>query len=190
MRTRITASWSCLPRILRISIQKDVWNVTTYYFYTCRKKNHCFLLHYNQLGASVRSLNISRRGNVLTTYSINYSTHKNSYDFFDAEKTTKDFISVVDSKFVPRGKVKIQGSIDIINYQPAGDEIIELESRRTWLTDVYNCVYFNTYVQKEFSKKFIERVIVNGLTGNSWRFKRFESLSVIVTAAGSNSVLA
>ena len=76
-------------------------------FDTCRKKkNHCFLLHYKQSGGSLKSLNISRRGNVITTYSINYSTHKNSYEFFDAEKTIKDFASVVDSKFLPRGKVE------------------------------------------------------------------------------------
>ena len=36
----------------------------------------------------------------------------------------------------------------------------------------------------------MKRVIVNGLTGSSWGFKRFQHLSVIVTAAGSNSVSA
>ena len=30
----------------------------------------------------------------------------------------------------------------------------------------------------------MKRVIVNGLTGSSWGFKRFERLSVIVTKAG------
>lgn len=90
----------------------------------------------------------------------------------------------MDFRFAPRRKVKIQGPGDIINYQPPGYEIIELESKRTWLTDVFNFVYFNTFVQREFSKYFMKRVIVNGLTGSSWGFKRFERLSVIVTTAG------
>ena len=56
---------------------------------------------------------------------VNYSTDKNHYDFFDAEKTIRDFISAVNYKFVFKGKVKVQGSVEIINYQPA-DEIDQL----------------------------------------------------------------
>ena len=69
----------------------------------------------------------------------------------------------MDPKFVLRGKVKVQGSIGFINYQRAGDEIIELESRRTCLTDVYNCVYFDTNVKRELSKNVMKRIIVNRL---------------------------
>ena len=32
----------------------------------------------------------------------------------------------------------------------------------------------------------MKRVIVNGLTGSSWQFKRFERLSVIATTADTN----
>lgn len=37
------------------------------------------------------------------------------------------------------GKVSVQGSMELIYYHPAEetDQIIELESRRSWLTDVY-----------------------------------------------------
>ena len=59
--------------------------------------------------------------------------HKNYYDFFDAEKTVKEFNLSLENKFVSRGKIKVQGSVEIINYQPADeiDQLIELESRRT-----------------------------------------------------------
>ena len=104
-------------------------------FSTCRKKkNLCFLLHYKQSGgSSIRPLNILKRSNVITNYSINNSIHKNYYDFFDAEKTVKEFNSSLENKFVSRGKIKVQGSVEIINYQPADeiDQLIELESRRT-----------------------------------------------------------
>lgn len=75
-----------------------------------------------------------------------------------------------------------QGTIDIVNYQPSGEENIEQERRRIWLTDVYACVYFNSFVQRELSKNFMKSVIVSGLKGSSWGFKRFERLSVIATA--------
>ena len=77
--------------------------------------------------------------------------YENYYDFYDAEKAVKDVISSVENKFVSRGKIKVQGSVELINYQPAEeiDQLIELESRRTWLADVYTCVYFNTYMLRE-----------------------------------------
>lgn len=88
--------------------------------------------------------------------------------------------------------MKVQESVEIINYQPADeiDQLIELESRRTWLTDVYTCVYFNVYVQREISKSFMKRVIINGMKGSSWRFKRIERLFVIITSVGANFGLA
>lgn len=41
------------------------------------------------------------------------------------------------------GKVSVQGSKELINYHPAEetDQIIELESRRSWMTDVYTCFF-------------------------------------------------
>ena len=36
----------------------------------------------------------------------------------------------------------------------------------------------------------MKRVIINGMTGSSWRFKRFERLFVIVTSEDTGSVLA
>ena len=45
--------------------------------------------------------------------------YKNYYDFYDAEKTVKDFISSVENMFASRGKVKVQESVEVINYQPA-----------------------------------------------------------------------
>ena len=154
-------------------------------------KESLFLPHYKQSGGSLAlPVNISRGGNVITIYLINYSIHKNSCDFFDAEKTIRRFILAVKNKFVPQGKVKVQETIDAVNYQPSGEENIKQESRRTWLTDVHMCVYFNSFVQRELSKNFMKRVIVSGLKGSSWQFKRFERLSVIATAVDTNLSLA
>ena len=84
-----------------------------------RKKSHCIFLHYKQ---SVRSnnkpLNVSKRS-LITYYSVNYFLHKNHYDFYYAEKTVNDFIFSAENKFVSRRKVSVQGSTELIKYQPA-----------------------------------------------------------------------
>ena len=56
--------------------------------------------------------------------------------------------------------------MELINYQSAEetDQIIELESRRSWLTDVYIYVFFNGYIQEEIRKNFMKRVVINGMT--------------------------
>lgn len=75
-------------------------------------------MHYKQLGGALTSpINILRTGNVLIIYSINYFLHKNSYNFYNAKEAIKKFISAVEEKFVPSDKIKVQGSINIINYQ-------------------------------------------------------------------------
>ena len=155
----------------------------------CRKKkNHCFLMHYKQSGGSQTlplPINISRRGNVLTIYSINYFIHRNSYDFYNAVETVKKFISAVNKNFLPGVKVKVQGGCEILNYQLSQDENIEQEYKRTWLTEVFTCIHFHRYIQNEITNNFMKRVTVNSLTGSSWKFKRFHQLSVIVTAASN-----
>ena len=79
---------------------------------------------------------------------INFSLHKNYYDFYNAEKTVNDFIFFVEKQLFVSGKVTLQDSMELINYQPVEtDRVFELEARGTWLTVVYTCVFFNGYVQ-------------------------------------------
>ena len=73
----------------------------------------------------------------------------------------------------------MQGYIELVNYLPS--EIIELESKRVWLTDVFTGRYFNQYINGEMKSNVLKRVIVNGATGSSWQFKRFDRILVIVT---------
>ena len=140
------------------------------------KKKSLFFIALQSGGLNSLPLNISKRS-LITYYSINYFLHKNDHVFYDAKKTVNDFIFFVENKFVSNGKVNFQGSMELINYQPAEtDQIIELESTRTWLTDVYTCVFFNGYDQEEI-KKIMKRVIINRMTGSSRHFKRFDYLS-------------
>ena len=49
------------------------------------------------------------------------------------------------------------------------------------MTDIYVCKFFNEIVKGEIKNNFMKRVVVNGMTGSSRRFKRFERVSIIVT---------
>ena len=94
-------------------------------------KNICFLLHYKQSSRSNnKPLNLSKKI-LIIYYSINYFLHKNHYNFYDAEKTVNDFIFSAENMFVSRGKVSVQSSIELINYESTEetDQIIEPESR-------------------------------------------------------------
>ena len=94
-------------------------------------KKICFLLHYKQSSRSNnKPLNLSKRS-LITYYSINYFLHKNHYNFDDAEKTVNDFFFSAENMFVSRGKVSVQSSIELVNYESAEetDLIIEPESR-------------------------------------------------------------
>ena len=72
--------------------------------------------------------------------------HSNFYNFFDAEKIVDDFLEAVKQKFIPADNVEDQGSIYLVNYQPAqSNVIIELEDKRIWLTEVYRCVFLTNF---------------------------------------------
>ena len=63
-------------------------------FRSCgQKKNQSFLVHRAQFRGAITSLpiNVLRRS-IITYYSINFSLHKNPYDFYDA-KTTVDAVA-------------------------------------------------------------------------------------------------
>ena len=116
---------------------------------------------------------------MITYFSINYFQHRNFYDFFDAEKVVDSFLNAFERSFVSDKKLKFQGYTELINYQST--EIIKLESKRVWLTDVFTGKYCNQYIRGELRANFLRRVIVNGATGSSWKFKRFDKISIIVT---------
>ena len=137
---------------------KDLFSLDTNSFYskycdkykklfsTCTEKsNHIFLQHYQQIGGDTSSSNhpidIFKRGPI-TFFSINISAHSNSYNFFDGEKAIDNLIENVRQKFVTSNNVEVQGSVYLVNYQPAqSNVVIELEDKRIWLTDVYHCVF-------------------------------------------------
>ena len=150
-------------------------------FKNCRlKKDHNFLLHYQQTGGRGNQqlpLNVLRR-DPITYFSINYHQHKDFYDFFD-EGAVDSFFNYVYERFASGKDFKMQGCVELGNYQQTETE--ELLNIRVWLTNVFIGRYFNQYIRGEMKKDILKQVIINGARGSSWIFKRFNKLQVIVT---------
>ena len=147
-------------------------------------EKHMFLYHYGtkpHIGSARVSdllLNINRRGPI-TYYSINFDQHKYFYNFCSGG-LVETFLDSVYKVFHPKKECKFQGYAEIVNQQRG--EII-LEDKRVWLTDVHNSKFFNDFVRGEIKNEIIQRVVVNGMSGSSWLFKRFQRLNVIVVSA-------
>ena len=140
-----------------------------------------FLYHYSQAGGARNRLNdlplnVLRRSQIVY-YSVNFDQHKNYFDFFSTDMIDV-FLDTVYNAFKPERNLlyKFQGYFEIINHQrdPERTDI------RVWLTNVFRFNHFNQFVRGENKDEFVKRVIVNGQTGSSWYFKRFNRLNIIV----------
>ena len=154
-------------------------------FHRCRDlKNHHFLSHCQsggQLPVENKPLNILKRSNFLTSFSINFDQHQDFYIFFDSEKLVDDFLSVLELKSLPTENEEVQGTFSLINFQPDESEyLVEIIDKRSLITDVYDCIFFNKYVKRGLTRDMLKRVAVNGLTGNNWIFKRFHRLVISI----------
>ena len=54
--------------------------------------------------------------------------------------------------------------------------------------NVYEDVYFNNFIKSNLANDILERVIMNGMSGSSWRFKRFDRLCITVDSKELRSI--
>ena len=54
---------------------------------------------------------------------------------------------------------------------------------------VYACKFFNEFVRGQIKNDLMKRVIINGMSGISWRFNRFERITMIVSKADKKSIV-
>ena len=126
---------------------------------------------------------IIKSNGTIKKFLIEHEKHKNSYDFENPIKSVEDFLAVVDIKFITEGKQKliIKLSFTILNYQPPPEDInnvVGLYDKRTWSIQTYFGRFFNEYIRVSLTNDIKKRIIVNAKTGSSWRFKRYDSISV------------
>ena len=76
-----------------------------------------------------------------------------------------------------------------MNSQPASRAgFAEITDSRAWQTNVYDGVYFNDFIKSNLSQDILKRIIVNGMAGSSWRFKRFDRICLAVNIDEIGSV--
>ena len=56
------------------------------------------------------------------------------------------------------------------------------------MTDIYVCKFFNEFVKGEIKNDFVKRVIVNEMTGSSWRLNVLKE-SVILSPISIKNLL-
>ena len=141
-----------------------------------------FLYHYNNQAGGARNrlndlpLNVLRREQIVY-YSVNFDQHRNYYDFFSTDMIDI-FLDTVYDVFKPERNLlhKFQGYFEIINHQ----RDLECTEKRVWITNVFRFKHFNQFVRGEIKDEIVKRVIINGQTGSSWYFKRFNRLNIVV----------
>ena len=88
------------------------------------------MLHYNQVGGSrmnrQQHISVLRLGPIVY-YTTNFIHHKNFYDFYQ-ESVADDFLNSVYERFVSGTEYKIQGYVEVINYQQT--ELVNTENTR------------------------------------------------------------
>ena len=149
------------------------------------KTEHDFLNHFperKEQPFETKPIDIRTLQNKITIYSIDYSKHKDSYNFFDSEKCVSDFLlncrynfkNTEQSKtFKCSFTIQNQQKSPIPNVPPSFDS-------RYWSTSPYESVFFNDFIFFSLKAEILNRVIQNGLSGSSWFFNKFASISLKV----------
>ena len=107
--------------------------------------------------------------------------NKDFYNFFNSEEVVNNFLRNVKYKFEPGGTKWIKCSFTIENIQQSPyQDLKPIIKSRYWTTPPCEGTDFNDFIFFGLKQNILSRVIINGMTGSSWHFKRFVSLSLKV----------
>ena len=129
-----------------LKILKKCLRCDEFIYDTKSKAEHYFLNHFSEGKEQPfenKPLIIRVLQNKITIYSIEYSKHKDSYNFFDSEKCVSDFLLNCRNKFKKTGQNKtFKCSFTIQNQQKSAIPSAppSLDSRY-WSTSVYDSVF-------------------------------------------------
>ena len=117
----------------------------------------------------------------LLKFEITVNKHGDYYDFENSEEIVGDFLKNVRSRFKQSGLKLIKCSFVIENIQQSDLENLRpILNTRYWTTDVYKATYFNDFVFYRLRQNVLSKVVVNGMSGSSWKFRRFVMISLEV----------
>ena len=117
-------------------------------------------------------------------YCINFLEPGSFYDFYNSREVASEFLTVFENNFIPNTDLRqsrFKCSFTIVNRQPAPrDGFAEITDIRIWQTIVYDGIYFNDFIKSDLDNDILKRVIMNGISGSCWRFKRFDRICITV----------
>ena len=185
-----------IQKLFQIRDKTTVWRqcIKCDEFLTTNKHKavHNFLKHYED-GKSIpleeKPVDILRLP-ALKIYSIQYSKCKDFQNFYNSEDCVDDFFRNVKYRFKFGGKKWIKSSFTIENIQNASYQGLKpILNIRHGITSPYEGNYFNDFIFYGLKLEILSRVIINGMSGSSWHFKRFISLSVKVLDNDAEAVV-
>ena len=128
----------------------------------------------------------------LKRYYINVLELGPFYNFYNSREAVSEFLTVFENNFIPNADImqfRFKFSFTIVNQQPAlKDGFAEITDGRIWKTNVYDGVYFNDFIKSNLADNILKRVIMSGMSGSSWRFKRFDRICITVNSDDLRSV--
>ena len=104
----------------------------------------------------------------------------------------EEFINVFHTKFYSNGEKNLifKCSFIIVNYQSAAVEGgLPIYDSRFWSTKTYEGFHFNDFVKTSLISDICKRAIVNGATGSSWQFNRFQLRSISINTKEDLAIL-
>ena len=137
------------------------------------KIKHDFLKHYDERNKDLfedKPIDIEKAANLLK-FAITVNKHGEYYNFENCEEVVDDFLKNVCSRFKSSGLKLVKCSFVIENIQQSAFENLSPITNTRWqTTDVYKATNFNDFVYYGLKQNILSKVIINGMSGSSWRF--------------------
>ena len=103
-----------------------------------------------------------------------------------------EFLTAFENNFTLKAQLRqprIKSFFTILNLQPAPrDGFAEIIDSRIWQMNVYEGHYFNNFIKPNLANDILKRAIISGMSGGSWRFKRFDRLFITANSDELRSI--
>ena len=105
--------------------------------------------------------------------------------FLRPEQLVDEFLSNVKRRIARSDNdYLIRCGFSLQNVQPSPEGFDQpLTATRYWSTDPISTKSFNDFVLFHIRDTIIKRVIITGLTGSSWQFRRFNYINIKTTTS-------
>ena len=157
-----------------------------------QKTVHNFVKHYED-GKTIpyeeKQLDVLRLASLMI-YSIEFRKHQIFYDFYNSELCVKNLFKNVRYRFKAGSKKWFKCSFVIENIQKSLYLGLQpIINSRYWTNATHDSVYFIDFIFFGLKQDILSRVIINGMSGSSWYFKRFISLAVKILDDEAEAVI-